>query len=441
MKKRLNHCRLIVFGRYPKPGTTKTRLIPVLGAAGAASLQRQLTEGTVAAARLTACRTGARLLFCHDGGTQSDLQRWLGRRDMAFLPQTSGDLGRRMYLALKTAFDQGARRVVLVGTDIPGLTPEILEHALDALNGHPLVLGPSTDGGYWLVGMTRLEDIFTGIAWGKPTVLEKTLTLARHHGLSFLLLDPLTDIDRPDDLNRDTSCEHNLPRPYLSVVVPTWNEERQLAPTLASALSPDAEILVSDGGSTDRTVEMAAALGARIIRGRRGRAGQQNRGAAAATGQVLLFLHADTRLPPKYVHHIFQTLMDRRTVLGAFRFEVDITASSMRWIRLLTNLRARYLQLPYGDQGLFMRRDDFQRVGGFPETAIAEDLFLVRRLARQGRISLAPAAAVTSARRWQRLGPIRTTLINAIIAAGCLSGVAPQRLAPLYRPPKTTTKP
>jgi uncharacterized protein len=431
---------LIVFGRYPGVGKTKTRLIPALGPAGAAALQKRLTEKTVATARQTAIRIGARLVFCHDGGRERQLRQWLGGRPIHYVSQATGDLGRRMYLAMQRAFDGGARRVVLVGTDIPGLTAAVLEQAFTALHEKDLVLGPSIDGGYWLVGMTRIENIFDGIRWSRPDVLENTLTLARKKGMTPGLLDPLNDLDTPDDLAREMGPGHS-PQPWLSVVIPTLNEARQIARTITAASIPDAQIIVSDGGSTDRTVAIACSLGARIVSGQPNRAAQQNRGAAAARGEVLLFLHADTRLPPGYGDHIFETLMDRRTVLGAFRFATDIHTPAMQAIAFLTNLRAGRLKLPYGDQGLFMRRDDFYRLGGFPETPIAEDLYLVRKMARNGRIAMAPVAAVTSGRRWRRLGLLRTTLVNTIIAVGCLAGIPPQRLSPLYRLPEKKTRP
>ncbi|MCB2146766.1 MAG: TIGR04283 family arsenosugar biosynthesis glycosyltransferase [Deltaproteobacteria bacterium] len=429
---------LIVFGRYPRVGTTKTRLIPALGPAGAAALQKRLAEKTVATALALTTRTGARLVFCHDGGNEKQLRQWLGGRPIRYVAQATGDLGRRMHLALKSAFDGGARRVVLVGTDIPGLTTGMLNQAFNALQKKDLVVGPSTDGGYWLVGMKRPENIFDGITWSQRDVLEKTLAVARDKGMTFHLLEPLNDLDTPDDLAREKGA--NPPPLYLSVVIPAIDEAGQLARTIATATSPDAEIIVSDGGSKDHTVQIANSLGARIVSGKRGRAGQQNRGAAAARGEVLLFLHADTRLPCNYVDHVFETLMDRRTLLGAFRFTTDIHTPAMRSVAFFTNLRAGWLNLPYGDQGLFMRKRDFDAAGGFPDVPIAEDLQLVRRMARKGRITLAPAAAVTSGRRWQRLGILRTTILNAIIAAGSLAGVAPRRMAPLYRLPANKTK-
>ncbi|WP_372679879.1 TIGR04283 family arsenosugar biosynthesis glycosyltransferase [Desulfosarcina sp.] len=431
---------LIVFGRYPRVGVTKTRLIPALGPAGAAALQKRLAEKTVATARQASMRIGARLVFCHDGGSEQLLCQWLGGGPIRYLAQAAGGLGRRMHLAMLSAFDAGARRVVLVGTDAPGLTTEIVEEAFNALHEKDLVFGPSIDGGYWLVGMAKPENIFGGIVWSRPDVLEKSLALARKKGMTLHLLAPLNDLDTPDDLARERGSMH-VPTPYLSVIIPTLDEARQLPRTLAAAASPDVEVIVSDGGSTDHTVQIASSLGARIVSGRRGRAGQQNRGAAAARGEVLLFLHADTRLPRNYVDHVFDIMMDRRTRLGAFRFATDLHYPSMRWIAFFTNLRAGWLKLPYGDQGLFLRQRDFAAVGGFPEVPIAEDLYLVRRMARHGRIAIAPAAAVTSGRRWRRLGPMRTTLINTILAVGILAGVAPERLAPLYRLPAQKANP
>lgn len=436
----VDSAHLIVFGRYPRVGKTKTRLIPALGPVGAAALQKRLAEKTVATARQTAIRIGARLVFCHDGGREQQLRQWLVGRPIHFRPQATGDLGRRMHLAMQCAFDGGARRVVLVGTDIPGLTTAILEQAFAVLDEKDLVIGPSIDGGYWLVGMTRPENIFNGITWSRPDVLENTLTLARRKGMTPCLLNPLNDLDTPGDLAREMGPGQS-PQPWLSVVIPALNEARQIARTITAASIPEAQIIVSDGGSTDRTVTIASSLGACIVSGQPGRAGQQNRGAAVARGEVLLFLHADTRLPANYGDHVFNTLMDRRTVLGAFRFATDVHTPVMRTIAFFTNLRAGRLKLPYGDQGLFVRRADFYRFGGFPETPIAEDLYLVRKMARNGRIALAPVAAVTSGRRWRRLGPLRTTLVNTLIAVGCLAGIPPERLSPLYRLPEKKIRP
>lgn len=425
------HPHLIVFGRYPRVGTTKTRLIPALGPAGAAALQKKLTEITVVATRQAATRIGARVMFCHGGGNQKQLRRWLGVKTIHYVPQASGDLGRRMHLAIKQAFANGAGRVVLVGTDIPGMTTDIIEQAVVALNEKDLVLGPSTDGGYWLVGMKGPHNIFEGIAWSTGEVLERTLMLARFKGLTAHLLAPLTDLDTPGDLTREMGHESS-PAPYLSVIIPTLNEERCIAETITAAACADAEIIVSDGGSTDFTVETARSLGALVVGGQYDRAAQLNRAAAFAKGETLLFLGADSKLPRNYTDHIFETLIDQRTTVGAFRWSTAVGTPPMRRIARLANLCAGWLILPVIEQGLFMQKHDFDALGGFPDVPMAEDTFLVCLMARKGRIVLSPAAVVASA-WWRRLGAIRNLIMRIIITIACLAGVTPNGLAPLGR--------
>jgi rSAM/selenodomain-associated transferase 1 len=321
---------LIVFGRYPRVGKTKTRLIPALGPVGAAALQKRLAEKTVATARQTAIRIGARLVFCHDGGREQQLRQWLGGRPIHFRPQATGDLGRRMHLAMQCAFDGGARRVVLVGTDIPGLTAAILEQAFAALDEKDLVIGPSIDGGYWLVGMTRPENIFDGITWSRPDVLENTLTLARRKGMTPGLLDPLTDLDTPADLAREmgpgqspgTLPVSGHPGAERGTADCPHHHRRQHPETLKS-LFPTAAARTAPWKLPENQ------LGARIVIRPAG-VPPAKPGCAVARGEVLLFLHADTRLPSEFVNHIFETLMDRRTVLGAFRFATDVNTPVMQ---------------------------------------------------------------------------------------------------------------
>ncbi|MBW1704472.1 MAG: TIGR04283 family arsenosugar biosynthesis glycosyltransferase [Deltaproteobacteria bacterium] len=222
-------------------------------------------------------------------------------------------------------------------------------------------------------------------------------------------------------------------RPYVSVTIPTLNEAANIETAIRSSLNEDVEIIVIDGGSTDDTVARAMRAGARVEMSSRGRALQQNRGAASAGGRVLLFLHADSRLPTGYINHVFEILMDTETVAGAFRFKTNLDSPLMNLIELMTNIRSQYFKLPYGDQGLFIRKSIFELVGGFPDVPIAEDLFLVRRLSKKGRIRIASVHVVTSGRRWQTLGLFRTTLINQVILAGCCLGISPSTLSSLYQ--------
>ena len=423
--------RIIIFCRYPVPGRSKTRLIPALGPVGAADLHRRLTEKTLTTVKAIAWRHHTEVEIRFEGGSESMMKQWLGP-DTILLRQEPGGLGQRMQAAFQNAFQSGCRKVVLLGTDIPELKADHLEDALNALMDQDLVLGPSTDGGYWLMGLRRPANVFHGIKWGTEEVLDQTISLAKEQGLSVHLIDPLTDLDTEEDLRGWRHDKQGL-TPYLSVIIPTLNEAANIEAAIHSAKDDDAEVIVVDGGSTDDTVARALNTGVRVELCQKGRAVQQNRGTTVARGSVLLFLHADTRLPGGFVSHIFEALMEPCTLAGAFRFKSDLRHPGMKLIEFLINFRARFLGLPYGDQCLFIRRKVFESLGGFPEVPIAEDLFLVRRISKLGRIRIAPTHVLTSARRWRTLGLFRTTLINQIIVVGIYLGVSPHTLASFYR--------
>ncbi len=422
---------VIVFGRYPVPGRVKTRLIPALGAAGAAELHRRLSEQTLVTCFDYGRQANARIHYCYDGGTPQQIDRWLPLPGITHSHQRTGDLGQRMAGAFDAAFHEGCERVVLVGTDVPDLSAAQLTAAFTALESHDVVLGPSSDGGYWLVGLKRRLDLFSDMAWGNHRVLENTLRRVRRLGLRHARLKVLHDLDTPEDLKIQYS-QAKWPRPYLSVVIPALNEAENLVTTLAPLRRPDVEVVVADGGSQDRTAEVAAAMGARVISAPRGRAHQQNAGARKSQGAVLLFLHADTLLPADFMDQIFEILMDPLVALGAFGFSTDYSGLGMGLITWATQLRSTRFHLPYGDQGLFLRPDTYVKLGGFPEVVIAEDLLLVRQARRVGKIAIAPSVVVTSGRRWRRYGVLWTTLVNYLIAGGCLAGVPPRYLAFLY---------
>jgi rSAM/selenodomain-associated transferase 2 len=215
----------------------------------------------------------------------------------------------------------------------------------------------------------------------------------------------------------------------LSVVIPALDEAEGIAEAVASARAPDVEVLVVDGGSSDGTVERAAAAGARVLRAARGRARQLDAGARAASGDALLFLHADTRLPAGWAEAVRAALADPRAVGGAFRLRFDRRTRALRLIERTARLRARWLGLPYGDQALFVRRAALDAVGGVPQVPILEDLDLVRALKRRGRLALLPLDAVTSARRHLAKGPLRTSLRHLAIALAGLLGVDRARVA------------
>jgi len=220
----------------------------------------------------------------------------------------------------------------------------------------------------------------------------------------------------------------------ISVIIPTLNEAVNLLTLLAEMDREDGvEVIVADGGSSDGTGELAKAAGVEVVFAPRGRAYQQNAGAAVATGEILLFLHVDTTLPDGFAAAVRACLAQPGVVAGAFRLGIAGEAKGLRLIERVANWRSRWLGLPYGDQALFIRRRSFAALGGFPEQEIMEDFALARRIKKLGKIELLELAVLTSGRRWQRLGIIRTTLINQLIILGYFLGIAPARLAGWYR--------
>ncbi|MFQ5928123.1 MAG: TIGR04283 family arsenosugar biosynthesis glycosyltransferase [Acidobacteriota bacterium] len=220
----------------------------------------------------------------------------------------------------------------------------------------------------------------------------------------------------------------------ISVIIPALNEAKAIGLALGSTRNcTGVERIVADGGSVDKTVEVARSFGAKVVHSPRGRARQMNAGAEAAKGGLLVFLHADTRLPEGFDNHIRYIMNQSNAIAGAFELQIDAPSPGLRIIEQVANWRSRRLQLPYGDQAIFLRADLFREIGGFPDLPIMEDFEFVRRLRSQGQVVIAPAAALTSARRWQKLGALQTTLINqAVVLAFCL-GVDPSRLARWYR--------
>jgi rSAM/selenodomain-associated transferase 2 len=222
--------------------------------------------------------------------------------------------------------------------------------------------------------------------------------------------------------------------PFISIIIPTLNEEKNLAHTLQPLRNINGcEVIIVDGGSSDGTVSLAREAGCRTIDSSRGRGRQMNTGAGAATAEILLFLHADTVLPANFEQLILQTLARQDIVAGAFSLGFDSQANSLACIAWGANLRSRFLHLPYGDQALFTSRTCFHAVGGFPEMEIMEDFVFVKRIRKKGRIAILPEKVITSARRWQNLGILRTTLINQLILCSHGLGVPPATLARWYQ--------
>ncbi len=221
----------------------------------------------------------------------------------------------------------------------------------------------------------------------------------------------------------------------FSIIVPVLNEEAVLEDTLTHLASISAqydhELLIVDGGSSDRTVSIAECYG-RVITAARGRATQMNAGAAIATGDVLIFLHADTQLPSNAFTAIERTLTEPRVVGGAFRICFNCDLWSYRLVAFATNLRSRVRRIFTGDQVYFIRTSSFRSIGGFPDQPLMEDLEIITQLRKLGRVVLLPQYVQTSARRHEKIGLLRCVLFMWYLRTLYRFGVSPANLQRMY---------
>jgi rSAM/selenodomain-associated transferase 2 len=227
----------------------------------------------------------------------------------------------------------------------------------------------------------------------------------------------------------------------LSVIIPALDEEASIARVIRSCREAGpCEVVVVDGGSRDRTVEIARGEADAVIAAPRGRAAQMNAGAAVARGEVLLFLHADTLLPGRSVPAVLDALQDPEVIGGAFRVRLAASPGAGRYVRAtlgvtgrMIGARAAVSRSYSGDQAIFARAEAFRAVGGFPEIPLMEDVELSRRMRRAGKTVLLPLRVETSGRRWEAWGPLRTVLFMWRLRIGYLFGRTPSRCAEAYR--------
>lgn len=226
----------------------------------------------------------------------------------------------------------------------------------------------------------------------------------------------------------------NIHTARISIIIPVLNEAINIEQAVASTQpSTNVEVIVVDGGSNDHTVEIAESLGVKVISAPRGRAAQMNVGALAASGEILLFLHADSRLSVEFDIMVRTALQQPGVMAGAFALRIDGQIWSLRLVEWGVNWRSHFLQMPYGDQGIFLNKEIFYRIGKFPELVLMEDFELIRRLRRTGKITIIPVPILTSGRRWLKNGVFKTTLTNQLIIVAYLLGISPKRMIIWFR--------
>ncbi len=415
---------LVLMTRYPEAGKVKTRLIPQLGAKGACALHKSMAEFVFLEA-LALEDVAVQVHFT--GACEEKMELWLGTKqegkEAAFISQVEGNLGERIFAAIKSASSCQIespsspllrKKIVIIGSDCPENRCDNLSKAFELLDNSDCVLGPSKDGGYYLIAFgiegnidqasfleEKIAPLFQDIDWGGPLVFAQSLSKIEQVGLSLSLLPELSDVDVFEDLPQK-----------ISVIIPTLNEENALE-NLFSSLPPSfsTQFIVADAHSQDKTREMANKYGAISLLSGKGRSQQMLAAAQKAEGEILFFLHADSQLPQNWDSKIRHALADTSKTLGYFSFAIAEDFWSRKIIERATHLRCKYLGLPYGDQGLFVRKKDFLSWNIWP-LPILEDVYLVKKAREQGGLVALPDKLYTSGRRWFKHGFVRTTLIN-----------------------------
>ena len=453
---------LIIFTREPEEGRTKTRLMPYFSPAQCAELHRCMLKDISKEMQ----KADADIFVAYTCGDGPDdpgepaFLRSIVKRNTVFIRQRGEDIGSRMRNAFDDVLGSGYSKAVLIGTDIPGIRSETIDSALELLDSTDVVMGPTEDGGYYLIGMKSVHpEAFDVRTYGVSTVFDETIASIRKAGLSAGLVSAYPDIDTPEDLagfRRMMRRDPRLRRSYtgrflaagsgISVIVPVYNEASEIG-RLTDQLMPyrnECEIIMVDGGSTDGTAELIADMtgtgrdesSIMLLKTAKGRAVQMNAGARASSGDILFFLHCDSTLPEKFTDEIRRVMSTYDW--GFFRLRFPSRNFFMLTNRLVSNLRASCRRLPFGDQGIFIDRELFFEAGMFPEIPLMEDYeFSMKMRRRSGVRGPGPAAKtiMTSDRRYGTgtWSILRTEMHMWKLRYLYRRGVSSDRLLRMYR--------
>ncbi|UCC93363.1 MAG: TIGR04283 family arsenosugar biosynthesis glycosyltransferase [Thermoplasmata archaeon] len=441
----------------PTSVPVKTRLAASLGDEATVGLFRAFILDELSAIEDVGLTVFISLYPPGEGG---GFREWLGH-PVTTLPQGGADLGERIISSLTEAMDRVEGPVVTITSDVPDLPVGHLEEALLALEGSDAVLASSSDGGFHLIGLRRdalSNDLFKGVPWSTGRALEAVRERLESRGLSVVDVSPWFDVDDGSDaealgvrLSKDPSAAprtatvleefpiHGHTGPWLSVVIPVLHEEELIGGTVDHVLSMgdpgEVEVIVVDGDVEGSTL---AALGRDDVVGftaPRGRGTQMNAGASKARGEVLLFLHVDTRLPDGAQDLIRMALAGDGTEVGAFDISYGSGGTVERMMAKLGNTRARLRRVPYGENGVFMTRRVFEELGGYPDVPIMEDVEMMLKVKRSGRdLVFIDHPVNTSVRRFHQVGFWRTNARNMAMLWLHRFGAPPEKLAAFYPP-------
>ena len=373
---------IIIFTRVPEAGKTKTRMMPYLSGKQCVKLHECFLKDIKKECEKVDADV---FVFCTPRGKERKLYPIFGK-EIKYDFQVGETLGQRMYNAIKDVFQKGYEACVLIGTDIPELKAKDLNHAFFKLQTKDIVFGPSADGGYYLIGMKKLQkEIFEQKHYGHRDVLNNTVKQLSKKKCTVGYIRKLHDMDTREDLigyrkrmRHDKSLKNTWTSRYLmyiskiSVIIPTYNEEKTIM-KLQEQLLPyqnQCEIIFVDGGSTDRTLELIRPE-FKVIQSKKGRANQMNAGAKQSHGDILFFLHCDSELPANFLHEI--RIVMKRVRVGCFGIAFHSRNFFMFTCRVISNHRIKDRKVMFGDQGIFIERELFFEVGMFPTLPIMED--------------------------------------------------------------------
>lgn len=442
-----NSSVLVVFCKRPKAGVGKQRIAAQLGESAALEVSSLLLD---AALEDAAAWPGRVVIAPADAADAA----WAGSLlpGAEVVPQEGTNLGDRINHVDAAVRETGGETVLVIGSDAPGLNAAVVEAARHALDTHDVVLVPATDGGVILLGCRTPWPRLGNLPWETDRLGAALERRCREAGLSVALLEPGHDIDYWEDLltargslvaderpARTALTEWIDRRSAISIVVPVRDDTaalRELLTRVTPRLQSHDEVIVVDARQSADCRSACEHFGA-IYQSQAGHRGERlNAGARVARNPILWFLHADAEPHPAATDKIRRTVAwagKRHTVGGFFRFRFS---GPRTWVKRLLeaaiNFRTR-TGTPYGDQGLFMSSEAFQAAGGFASTPLFEEVELVKRLRRAGRMRRLSVPIGVSPRRWEQDGWLRRTVHNRLLALGYALGVQPGRLAHLYR--------
>ncbi len=403
---------VIVFTRVPIAGQTKTRMMPYLSGAQCARLHTCFLKDIAKECE----KTEADLYVYYTPEGKGKALKEIFGGDAKYHKQEGKNLGERMYGAIESTLALGYEKCVLIGTDIPEIKKTDLQSAFQLLEQKDMVFGPTVDGGYYLIGMKEPHAVaFEKQSYGHGSVLECTSAQIEKANLSVGYVRKLEDMDTREDLvhfrarmrenkelRRTETGKYLMRSSKISIIVPIYNEEKTIL-ALQDQLKPlreRCEIILVDGGSTDKTLEMIEPE-FHVIHSLKGRANQMNLGAQESSGDILFFLHSDSELPERPLEEIRYVMSKHRA--GCFGIAFHSKNFFMFTCRVISNHRIKDRKVMFGDQGIFIERELFFEAGMFPTLPIMEDYQFSLTLKEMGiKLGMAKHRIYTSDRRFPK---------------------------------------